>query len=240
MGWSGKAGDSFELKYQCSAIPDARFVKSSQLHHFTWMSKAAACIWWTLAVKNSCSVFFYLCWLFLVQCLFKPELLSYHYTSEKSAFWQTPLKFVFLPVRCRCLAASLFSSLCNPFPWKYKRKLHPDFLLPVKSEGYLADLWLHCISCPCVKKIQIWLKWEPVLQSSAHCPCFERVLRCVVFQCAACMLRVCVHLTHGHSCCSFTSGVGDSAWEAECQHLCIDKEVKGGIWLPKYWHLVLL
>lgn len=77
------------------------------------------------------------------------------------------------------------------------------------------------------------------MQSSA---CFERVLRCVVFQLAVCMLCVCVcvHILHGHTCCRSTLFVGDSACKAGCQHCCIDKEVEGEIWLPKYWHLVVL
>lgn len=197
MGWSGKAGDSFELKYQCPDIPDVRFVKSSRLHHFTWMSKAAVCIRWTLAGKkqlfniflNYADYFYFSAPLNLSSSLIIIPLRNLPPD-------RTPLKFVFLPVRCRCLAASLFSCLCNLFPWKYKRKFHPDFTRSMKSEGYLADSWLHWIFCPCVKKKIDFIKMGTLLQSSSYWWCFERVLRCVVFQLAACMLCVCLCTSH--------------------------------------------
>lgn len=106
----------------------------------------------------------------------------------------------------------------------------------MKSECCLVDSWLHWIMYPCVKKIFDWngnlcckaLHTDPVLKGCSGVLYFS-------WQ-SAHSVCVCVH---GHTCCSFTLCVGDSACKAGCQHLCIAGEVKGEVWLPKYWHLVL-
>ena len=59
-GWSRQAGRGqfWAVMSVCPDSPDASLLKSRQLHCFTWMSIAPTSIWWTFAVKNSCSVFF--------------------------------------------------------------------------------------------------------------------------------------------------------------------------------------
>lgn len=130
---------------------------------------------------------------------------------------------------------SIFLSL-QPFTLKIQKETSSRFDAVHEIRGLSGRLMTSLDFVPMCEKVQIWLKWELVLQSSAYWLRFARVLRCAVSQLAVCML--CAH--HTWTPFSFTLCVEGSACKAGCQHLCTDKEVKGESCLPKHWHLVLL